>query len=133
MKKQNQPIIFFDGVCGLCNRSVDFLLRHDKRGQFLFAPLQGETAANLLDKKYTENISTLIYYENGKIYSKSSAALQAGKKLGGLFCLSVIFYIIPDCIRDRIYDFIAGRRYAWFGKMDACRIPSPADREKFLP
>ncbi len=133
MNKWNQPIIFYDGVCGLCNRSVDFILRHDKRRQFLFAPLQGETAGKILEKEFAEDISSFILYANGKKYFKSTAALQVAKKIGGPFYLGVIFYIVPGFFRDFIYDSVAARRYSWFGRKEICRIIPEEEKKFFLP
>jgi predicted DCC family thiol-disulfide oxidoreductase YuxK len=127
-----KPVIFFDGVCGLCNRSVDFLIRHDKRRLFLFAPLQGETAAKELSGSFTEQPDTIILKEDLQVYYKSTAVLRILSKIGGVWKLTAAGYIIPRYLRDIIYDIVANNRYKIFGKKESCRIPSPEERKIFL-
>lgn len=129
----NHPIVFFDGVCNLCNASVQWLIKRDQKHQFRFAPLQGETAKVHL--KITDENATpqsVILFENGKVYQKSSAALRIAVKLGFPWFLAGIFFIIPRFFRDWVYDFIARNRYRWFGKQDACMIPTPELKALFL-
>jgi predicted DCC family thiol-disulfide oxidoreductase YuxK len=129
----NHPIVFFDGVCNLCNASVQWLIKRDKKHLFRFAPLQGETAKMHL-KIADENAipQSVILFKNGKVYQKSSAALRLAVKLGFPWFLAGIFFIIPRFLRDWVYDFIARNRYRWFGKKDACMIPTPELKALFL-
>ena len=129
----NHPIVFFDGVCNLCNASVQWLIKRDQKHQFRFAPLQGETAK--LHLKITDENATpqsVILFENGKVYQKSTAALRLAVKLGFPWFLAGIFFIIPRFLRDWVYDYIARNRYRWFGKKDACMIPTPELKALFL-
>ncbi|MCB9799686.1 MAG: DUF393 domain-containing protein [Candidatus Omnitrophica bacterium] len=132
-----KPIIFFDGVCGLCNRFVDWMLKRDQKGIFLFAPLQGETAQekNLFQySNKSEELSSILFCdENGKIHRASSAILSILVRLGGLWNILGLLLIVPSCLRDSVYDFIARRRYQWFGQRASCRIPSEGEFKAFLP
>ena len=127
-------VIFFDGVCNLCNRSVQFVIKRDRAKKFRFASLQGKTAALTLPKL---NISSaeadsFILLENDKVYTRSTAALRVLRELGGLWKLFYVFIIVPPFIRDGIYNFIARKRYKWFGKREECMIPTPELKERFL-
>jgi len=128
----NRNIVFFDGVCGLCNTSVDLLMRKDRRRFLLFSPLQGTTAAQFLPKGMTTDASSFIYARKGVIYDRSSAALLVFSDLGGLWKALMIFWIVPRFIRDGVYNFIAKNRYRWFGKKESCRIPTAEERSLFL-
>ncbi|WP_196893835.1 thiol-disulfide oxidoreductase DCC family protein [Aureivirga marina] len=135
MKKiEDKSVIFFDGVCNLCNNSVIFIIKRDSKNHFLFAPLQSEESKKLLQHyKYTvSELNTILLLENNKIFTKSSAALRIARKLKGLWFLMAIFLIIPKPIRDLVYDFIAKNRYKWFGKKESCMIPTPETKAKFL-
>jgi predicted DCC family thiol-disulfide oxidoreductase YuxK len=129
----NSNIIYFDGICSLCNQSVDFIIRRDKRDTFLFAPLQGETAKQYLPKQSTEELKSIVLQQDGILYYQSDAALKILYSLGGFWKLSALFFIIPKFIRNYIYSIISKNRYAWFGKKSTCRIPSPEERKRFLP
>jgi predicted DCC family thiol-disulfide oxidoreductase YuxK len=130
----SKPIILFDGVCNLCNGAVQFVINHDPHGKFLFASLQSETGQQLL-KQYqlplTEFTSFILLQQN-KIYTKSTAALQVAKQITGAWSCLYIFMIVPRFIRDSVYNWIAQNRYRWFGKKDACMIPTPELKERFL-
>jgi predicted DCC family thiol-disulfide oxidoreductase YuxK len=130
----DKEIILFDGVCNLCNHSVDFVIARDKKDKFLFASLQSEKGGEIMEQfsiptKYRDSI---LLYKNGKIFKKSTAALHIARNLSGLWFLMYGFIIIPAFIRDIVYDFIARNRYRFWGKRDTCRLPSPAERKKFL-
>lgn len=127
-----KPIIFFDGVCGLCNSFVDIVMKLDRAQQFLFSPLQGETAKKLLTQKQTEDLDSVILYDNGVTYSKSDAVLEIFNKIGGFLQLWMFTKIIPKNLRDHVYDLAAEQRYKIFGKREACRIPTPEERARFL-
>ena len=131
---QSHPIIFFDGVCGLCNQSVNFILNRDGKGKFRFAPLQGETAKGCLSPKNYENLNSLVYLnERGEFY-KSSAVVRLLLNLGGIwFLIGILLWIIPKPIRDFFYFLISKIRYRIFGKLEACRMPKPEEKNRFLP
>ena len=129
-----QTSVFFDGVCTLCNRGVNFLIKHDKKGVLKFASLQSEYAQNVIPKALLDrdNLDTIIVYTDGKFYERSKAVLKLCKVLGGGFYVVLIGYLIPRFIRDGLYRFIANNRYRWFGKQSQCRVPTPDLKERFL-
>ncbi len=128
----DKPIIFFDGICGLCNRAVDFLIRRDKKRVFLFAPLQGTTAHGQLPPSCLDKTDTIILKEKERIETKSTAILLILSRIGGVWHFAVIFYVFPKTFRDWLYDIVANNRYRVFGKKESCRIPSKDEREVFL-
>jgi len=133
-RSDDRPIIFFDGVCGLCNAVVDRLLRLDRKQVFLFAPLQGETAQRLLpplDEDWRQ-WSILLLDEKG-LHDKSDAALGICRKLGGVWSVVALLRFVPRFLRDPVYRVIARSRYRWFGKKEVCRIPTVGERARFLP
>ncbi|MDA7706408.1 DCC1-like thiol-disulfide oxidoreductase family protein [Flavobacteriaceae bacterium] len=129
-----QTSVFFDGVCNLCNRSVNFLISKDKKEVLKFASLQSEYAQNIIPKALLnrENLDTIIVYLDGKFYDRSNAVLKLCNILGGGFYVFLIGYLIPRFIRDGLYRFIANNRYRWFGKQSQCRVPSPELKDRFL-
>jgi predicted DCC family thiol-disulfide oxidoreductase YuxK len=129
-----QPIIFFDGVCGMCNRFVDIMLRHDRKGLFLFAPLQGTTAAAMLPPQPADPEEwSLLYLDERGVHDQSDASLEIYRRLGGLWSLLALARYVPRAIRTPVYRVIARNRYRWFGRKEQCRIPTPAERTRFLP
>lgn len=129
----DHPVILFDGVCNLCSSSVQFIIRHDKKRQFRFASLQspfGQAVLQRFGLPATE-LNSFVLLEGGKIYTRSTGALRAAKKLDGLYSWLYAFIIVPPFIRNGIYNFIARNRYKWLGKKDACWLPTPALRELF--
>lgn len=129
-----QPVILFDGVCNLCNGAVQYVLKHDAQKQFQFASLQSNFGQQVLAKYNLSktNFSSFILLENDKIYLKSTAALLVAKQLEGAASWLYFFRVIPTFIRDGVYNFIANNRYKWFGKQDACWLPTPALKARFL-
>lgn len=129
-----KQIILFDGVCNLCNSSVNFVIDRDKKDHFRFAALQSEEGKNLMQKHGldTSYFDSIVLFKNGKVYKKSTAALHVAQKLGGFWPLTGVFFILPAFLRDVFYDIVAKYRYSWFGKKDECRIPSPELKAKFL-
>ena len=129
-----QTTVFFDGVCNLCNRSVNLLISKDKKKVLKFASLQSEYAQNLVPKEVLNcgNLDTIIVYMDGKFYDRSHAVLKLCKILGGLYSVFLIGYLIPRFIRDGLYRFVANNRYRWFGKKDHCMVPSQELKERFL-
>ncbi|KAB5491780.1 MULTISPECIES: thiol-disulfide oxidoreductase DCC family protein [Flagellimonas] len=132
---EKKKIILFDGVCNLCNNSVLFVIKRDKKDLFRYASLQSEVGLQLVRERGidTGQVDSIILIEPGVAYfTKSDAALEIAQELGGLWKLSAVFTWIPKSIRDVVYDFVARNRYKWFGKKDACMVPTPELRAKFL-
>ncbi len=128
------PIVFFDGVCGLCNSVVDFAMKWDRHGVLRFAPLQGETARQLLTPQDVENLNTFVFRDQRGLHRRSSAMVRLLRCLGGAWSvLSVLLWIVPRPLRDAGYRIIARYRYAWFGKKETCRMPTADERERILP
>ena len=133
MSEPEKPILFFDGVCGLCNRFVDFSLDHDRAGRVLFAPLQGSTAEGLLPKEDTANVDTVVFHEEGRLYRRSSAIVMLLSRIGGGWkVLSWLLWVVPKPLRDLGYRLVARYRYRIFGQKDTCRLPSAEEQERFL-
>ena len=132
--EQKHSIILFDGVCNLCNSSINYAIKYDKKGLFKFAALQ-EPPGRLLLKRYNIDpldTDSIILIENGKAYVKSTAALRVARNLSGALPLLYGFIIVPAFIRNWVYDFIAKHRYKWYGKKESCLIPTPELKDKFL-
>ncbi len=125
-------IIFFDGVCVLCNGFVDFVIQRDHDRLFRFSPLQGEKAKSTLPEVYIKDLNTVVLWSQGEIFNQSDAALMVLVQLGGIYSLMRIFWLVPKGIRDFFYRLAATRRYLWFGKRAVCRLPSPEERALFL-
>ena len=130
----NGPVIVFDGVCNLCNAAVQFVLKHDKKKQFHFASLQGAYGLKVLADlpESFSSLKTFILIEEGKVFTRSTAALRVAKKLAVPVNWLYGFIIVPAFIRDAVYNFISKNRYRWFGKKDACMIPSSELKQRFL-
>lgn len=127
-------MILFDGVCNFCNSSVNYVIARDPGGYFKFAALQSE-AGEQMTREYgidTKNVDSVVLIENGRAYVRSAAALRIAKKLGFPVALLYAFIIIPRPVRDLLYDAFAKRRYKFFGERDACMMPTPEIRARFL-
>ena len=127
-----KPIVFFDGVCSLCNGFVNFVFKWDKKRHFLVASLQGKNAKEKISAHYIEQLDTFVLLENGISYDRSTAVLMVLKALGFPWSIFAIFLIIPKSIRDFIYKIISKNRYVVFGKKEICRLPSAEERNSFL-
>lgn len=127
-------LVLFDGVCNLCNNSVQRIISNDENDYFRFASLQSDFAKEKLNEfgLVSEHLKSVILIENNKIYTKSTAALRIAKKLKGAYKILYVFIIIPSFIRDFVYNYIAKNRYKWFGKQESCWIPSQELKAKFL-
>ncbi|MDC3414325.1 thiol-disulfide oxidoreductase DCC family protein [Aquibacillus sp. 3ASR75-11] len=126
-------IILFDGMCNLCNGSIQFILKRDPKQHFVFASLQSEAGKRMINEYgIPENTDTFILIEHGKWYSKSSAALEVCRNLKGLWKLLVVLRLIPRPLRDSIYTIVAKNRYKWFGSRDHCMIPTPENKNRFI-
>ena len=126
-------IVFFDGVCNLCNAAVRFIIKRDPRGYFRFASLQSEAAARMLPPDCREKAGdSIILLEDGDCYGTSTAALRIARRLRAPWPLLYGAALIPRFIRDPIYRWIARNRYRWFGKKDSCPLPTPELKGRFL-
>lgn len=132
-RAQQKAILFFDGVCTLCNGAVDFVIKRDTQKIFRYSPLQGDTAKKYVPDDYREQLGTLILSINDKLYFRSDAVLKIAENLNGLWPLMRVFWLLPRPLRDLVYRFVAHNRYRFFGQKDTCRIPSPEERALFLP
>jgi predicted DCC family thiol-disulfide oxidoreductase YuxK len=134
MRTEPTRIILFDGVCNLCNRSVQFVIKRDKKRLFRYAALQSNVALEELQARNepVPNIESVILIDGNKVFYRSDAALRITKYLGAAWPLMQVFYIIPRFIRDAIYNYIGKNRYRWFGKRESCMIPTPELRSLFL-
>jgi len=131
---KNERILFFDGVCNLCNGLIDFLIRHEdlKKAKILFAPLQGSTANQLLGPEKAKALNTVIFYDQGMLSEKSNGVLNLFKYLPAPWSWLTCTRIVPRFIRDWVYDLVAKNRYQVFGKRALCRLPTAEERTHFL-
>lgn len=129
-----QSVILFDGVCNFCNAAVQLVIKRDKEKRYVFCSLQSERAKEFLAGYNTDSQSLLsfILVEEGKVYTKSTAALRVARHLSGLWSLLYPLIVLPKSLRDIPYTFIANNRYKWFGKREECMIPSEELRARFL-
>jgi predicted DCC family thiol-disulfide oxidoreductase YuxK len=129
----DKKIIYFDGVCNLCNGFVQFAINHDHKNVLLFASLQSKAGIDMAKHfQLSKDITTVIFVNNGIVYKKSTAALHIAKYLDGAWPLAFAFLIVPNFIRDVVYNIIAKNRYRWFGKKDECMVPTSALKNRFL-
>ncbi|WP_410770025.1 thiol-disulfide oxidoreductase DCC family protein [Fontibacillus sp. BL9] len=133
-KSEAQAVVLFDGVCHLCQGAVKFMIARDPRGVFHFASLQSAAAKRLLGDKIPESgrLSTIVLVEDGSYYTRSTAALRIARKLRFPWPILYIFIWIPPIIRNAVYDWVAARRYRWFGRDEACMVPTQEIRNRFL-
>lgn len=131
---ESHQIIIFDGVCNLCNGAVNFIIKRDSKAVFKFAPLQSEVAQKLMIQHQVQQLSddTFLLIKGEQCFARTNAALEITKELDGFWFLLRGFKILPAFIRDFFYKVLAKNRYTLFGKQDACRIPSHAERARFL-
>ena len=130
------PIVLFDGVCNLCSAAVRFLIARDPSGRLRFASLQSEAGARVLAAHGRAapvgEPGSVLLVEGGRVYERSTAALRTAAHLSGPWPLAVALLAVPRPLRDAVYGVIARRRYRWFGRTDACWVPTPALRARFL-
>jgi len=132
---KGKKIILFDGVCNLCEASVQFVIKYDTKDIFRFVALQSELGLSIVKHigLDTKNIDSVILYEPGIAYNyKSAAALEIAKNLGGFFHFGTVFKLIPNGMRNLLYDYIAKNRYLWYGKKESCLVPTSELKSKFL-
>lgn len=134
MNTTEHPVLLFDGVCNLCNGSVQFIIERDPDARFRFASLQSEEGQVVLSRfeNRPSDLSSVVLIQDDQLYARSEAALRVARQLGGGWSLLYAFIVVPRPIRDAVYDWIARNRYRWFGKKDACMIPSPDLQSRFL-
>ncbi len=131
---ESHPVLLFDGVCNLCNRWIQFVIERDPDATFRFAPLQSSAAQQLLaDAGYQgETLDSVVLIDGGEYYDKSDAVIRTARHLGGVYRLLGPFGVFPARLRNVFYDFVAARRYRWFGKREACMMPTPENKKRFL-
>lgn len=136
---RTENIIFFDGVCSLCNYFVDFLIRRDSAKTFYYAPLQGYAAKERLPLSRIKgnglsgpSFTSVVYLKNGVMRTHSDAVIQILHDLGGAWRLVTLLRILPAFLRDKVYSVIATNRYRWFGQRETCRVPTAQERSRFL-
>jgi len=132
---KHKQLVLFDGICNLCNATVTYIIKRDKKDVFRFAPLQSSIGEKIIEayKIDTSKTDSILLYSNEKgLSSKSTAALKIANGLGFPQNLMSIFFIIPPFIRNWVYDYIAKNRYKWYGKKASCMIPTPELKSKFL-
>ncbi len=127
--KQKERIIVFDGICGLCNKSIDLLMKVDRQKIFKYTSMQGEFVQTL---DIETSVDSIIFCEEGILYYKSTAILKIFQSLGGLYRMTTIFYLIPKFIRDFIYDIVAKHYYKIFAKMEYCRVLGADEKVLFI-
>jgi predicted DCC family thiol-disulfide oxidoreductase YuxK len=131
--KENRNIILFDGVCQFCNGAVNFIIKHDHKQRFLFAPLQSEFGLHFLQNHpELEKVDSLILLENEHYSIYSTAALKIVKQLKWRYKVLYVFILFPKPIRDYFYKLVAINRYRLFGKVETCMIPSKEVRQRFI-
>jgi predicted DCC family thiol-disulfide oxidoreductase YuxK len=130
---QESAVVFFDGVCGLCNWSVDWILSHDRRGFYKFAPLQGDAAARYLEASDREDLDSVVVLKNTKLYRRSDAVVEVLREMPPPWnFLGVGLGLIPGSVRDFGYRLVAKNRYRLFGKRETCRLPTRDERARFI-
>jgi predicted DCC family thiol-disulfide oxidoreductase YuxK len=130
----SHPVILFDGLCNLCSSSVQFIIKRDPQHHFRFASLQSNFGQQLLQQSGlpVQHFNSFILYQQGKVYTKSTAALRVTRQLKGLWPLLYGFIIVPAFIRNAVYNLVARNRYRWFGKRQTCWLPTPELQNLFI-
>lgn len=133
--KTESPVLLFDGVCNLCNGTVQWIIERDPQGKIKFASLQSDVGATLLQQHGlpADQLNSVVLIDKGKVYMRSDAGLQLLYLLGGWWgVLSLKLWVVPRFVRNAVYDYVARNRYRWFGKKDQCMMPSPELKARFL-
>jgi predicted DCC family thiol-disulfide oxidoreductase YuxK len=129
----SNAIILFDGVCNLCNNSVQFIIKCDQKAYFKFASLQSDAGTALAaDHQIPDDVDSILFVKAGKVYTESSAIVRIARHLDGAWKLAGAAWVIPRPIRNKMYRYVAKNRYRWFGRQNECMLPSPALKERFL-
>lgn len=122
-------IVFFDGVCNLCNQSVDYMINQPELNEFMFSSIQGETAKKYLTPEEIADLNSVVVIDGADKYKRSSAAIHI---LGKIHYLYKIFWLVPSFLRDPMYNLVAKYRYKFWGERDSCRLPQEHEKERFL-
>lgn len=127
-------VVLFDGVCNLCNGAVRFIIARDPKSRFRFAALDSDAARDVLrDRVVSEPLpDSIVLVDSTGVFTRSTAALRIARRLRFPWPIAAVFLLIPSPLRDAVYDFIARRRYRWFGKRDLCWMPTPELQSRFL-
>lgn len=125
-------VIYFDGVCGLCNGFIDFIMKIDRKNMFKFSPLQSEHAQKNLPKEFTEDLDSVVVQIDGQTLRKSKAVFAVLKRIGGVWTVASSVGLLPESFLNKAYDMVAENRYKIFGKKESCRLPTPEERQRFL-
>lgn len=134
----DDPVLLYDGLCGFCDGTVQFILKHDRRGTLRFATLQGDFARDVITRHpEVAGVDSLVLVERDgaggeTVYVRSEGALRVARYLGGVWHLARIVAIVPRALRDTAYDAFARIRYRVFGRYDSCPIPTPEQRARFI-
>ena len=130
----NHPVVLFDGVCNLCNRSVGFIIRRDPKARFRFAALQSDPGRRLLKARSLplDQFDTMVLIDGSSSYTRSDAAIRIARRLSGPWPILAAARVIPRPMRNWLYDLVAGHRYRWFGRKDACMMPTEDVAHRFL-
>lgn len=131
-REDRRNIVFFDGMCNLCNHSVDLLLRLDRQKSLFFAPLQGSTATKLLADLQIVELNSMVFYTYSQSYEGSSAILRCLLAIGGFWKIAYLGLLVPPFLRNFFYYWVARHRYFWFGQKSTCRLPTPEEQARFL-
>lgn len=128
-----EQVILFDGICNLCNRAVNYIIRHDPRIKFRFATIQSKAGQKIFADygEDAKNTNTFWLLQHGKLYSRSTAALKVARQLKGPVKWAFIFMLVPAGIRNVLYDWVAANRFRWFGKRESCMQPQKEIAERF--
>lgn len=130
----NFPVILFDGVCNLCNASVQWVLKRDHKGRFRFAALQSETGQQILARfgLDQESFNTVVLLDGDRLFTRSDAAFEIARRLGAPWSWLAALRWMPKRLRDTAYDWVARHRYRWFGRRESCMLPRPEWKERFI-
>lgn len=132
---KDKKIILFDGVCNLCDSTVQYLIKRDNKDVFRFVALQSPLGQEIIDHIGidTSKTDSIILYEPNKAYHyKAEAAIKIAAALGGIYHIMQVFLVLPKSFNNAVYDYVAKNRYKWYGKKDECMIPTPEMKAKFL-
>lgn len=134
MSPPEPAVVLFDGVCNLCNASVQFILERDPAGRFRFASLQSGAGRALLAAHGlpTDELATVVVVADGRAYTRSDAALRVARGLRGAWPALGVLRLVPRALRDAVYGVVAAHRYRWLGRRGECMLPTPALRSRFL-
>ena len=131
-KISNQKVVLFDGVCNLCQRSIKYIIKYDKKQSLKFASLQGEYAKKMLHPTDHKNLGSILYFDSKELNTKSTAIIKLCNVLGGWHKILLLGYLLPKFFRNMFYDVIAQNRYKWFGRHEHCMVPTKDLKNRFL-